>query len=188
MSFTNEDLKKASQVCAELVKQYKENSLAKASASEGFFADPKKALLEEEVIQSASPEIQLIAAFVSEAHQSMQDAFKVLDAKLDTLLNSVGTVGDGMLKAFEEQSTLMKAASHAPIESFRSPAAFVPQETLQKASANPTLEVPKGFIVNFLEKEVEEGRLNPIVVSTFESTGRLPEELKPVITRAYQTK
>ena len=113
----------------------------------------------------------------------MQSAISVLGQKVDAILSNQAETNDAVLKAQADTLDLIKAIDdETPVTAFRSPAAFVNKEPLNKAhSDGPT----HGYIIAQLEALIEQKRATPQDMAMFETGGHLRKDLKEAIEASW---
>lgn len=188
LSLTKAQITRATNICSqvrELLKAKKpDEDLTKTDPEEEFFNNPQEAVLSEEAINTAPDAFIALAAFVAQSVEGLQNAFKVLNQKVDAILNNQAETNEVVLKAQDATLDLLKTELEtAPVTQFKSPVAFV-QGNLEKAQDS---KPPKSYVISALEKMVEEGKAYAQDVSRFEVGGHIRPELMEAIMASWKS-
>lgn len=168
---SREQLKKASEVCAQLKKTFEENSTE--VIEEKLINEPASVLLNDPDLEGASKEFVALAAFVAKAVEGIQDSIKELTATVQALVDSNSSTSEAVVKAISNSLDISKANFVTPSTQFQA------TKPLNKADLPP--QMTKGEILEKMEALVQEGQLSPVELSKFESTGRVPDFIKAKI-------
>lgn len=187
ITLTRENLQKASLICAALDRKVNED-LIKADISAGFYKNPQEAILEEQAIKEAPQHFIALAAYMSQAVEGLQNAFLVLNAKVDALANAFAQSNDHVSKAIAAQEEIVKAfVNETPSTFFKAQPQFsqaqqrVITEELQFKNAT------RGQIIAALERLCEGNKVPLTEISYFESTGKVHAEHEGLV-KEYLTK
>jgi hypothetical protein len=184
---TKQQIARAAEICqqvGDLLKANKpEKDLTKSSPSDEFFQDPASVILSEDAIRTAPESFVALAAFIAQAVEGLQNGFNILNQKVDYLMGKYAETTGAVLKAQSDTLDLVKASLDAtPATGFRAPAAYVPQQPMQRAKGQ---EPTKAFIIDQLEHFVELKKATIQDVALFESSNRLAPHLKEMIDAAW---
>jgi len=193
LQITSQSIARASNVCAKLAQmvspmsQEQRAALIKCNGQDQMFDNPVDSVMEEEAISQSSPAFMALAAFVGEAVEGIQNALKIQEAKLDAILEYLANDSKDIVKANQDTIDLLKASlRETPLEKFTPQRPLTKAQQTHRIGTEGTLQIPKSFIINQLEKMVQEGKATVVELSQVEAGGSLRQDLREIIEATWR--
>lgn len=175
---------KAQQICAKLHSSVNEQ-LLKSDVSDGFFKDPTAALMEEDVIREAPQHFIALAAFISQSVEGLQNAFLILNAKVDALSAALQESVNCVQKANDATLSLVKAATEEiPVTHFTATPQFTREQMLKAAQqkANSAFDgYSRQQIADALFNLVQANKCQIKDITKFEQSGTISPDIKDLV-------